>query len=93
MLALSNALILSPRLLLLDEPTLGLSPPLVSEVLNRLAGISKNRGIALLVVEQRVREILKVADRVYVLKNGRATFSGSAEILLGDEQMLRNSFL
>ena len=81
MLALGNALILSPRLLLLDEPSLGLAPPLISEALGRIKEISRDNGVTVLIVEQKVREVLKIADRVVVLRNGRLSFEGPAEML------------
>lgn len=92
MLALANALVLSPRLLLLDEPSLGLAPPLMSESFERIKRMSFELNVAALVVEQKVREVLKVAHRVYVLRNGGVTFSGTADTL-ADETKLREVFL
>ena len=87
MLALGNALILSPKLLLLDEPSLGLAPPLVSEALARIQQISRDSGVTVLIVEQKVREVLKVARRVYALRNGRMSFTGPAEALQDDAKL------
>lgn len=92
MLALANALIVSPRLLLLDEPSLGLAPPLVSAALARIHKLSRNSGMAVLIVEQKVREVLKIADRVYVLRNGRVSFTGPAAEL-HDDAKLREVYL
>ncbi len=92
MLALSNALILSPRLVLLDEPSLGLAPPLVTEALGRIRQINQDSGMAVLIVEQKVREVLKIAARVYVLRNGRVSFTGLADELR-DEAKLREVYL
>lgn len=92
MLALSNALVLSPHLLLLDEPSLGLAPGLVSQTLTRIKEISANSGTAVLIVEQKVREVLKIADRVCVLRNGRISFSGPSKDLM-DELKLREVYL
>jgi branched-chain amino acid transport system ATP-binding protein len=92
MLALAGALILSPRLLLLDEPSLGVAPSMVSKVLNNLQQISHDSGAAILIIEQRVREILRIASRVYILRNGLVSFSGSADELSDDEK-LRSFFL
>lgn len=92
MLALGNALMLSPSLLLLDEPSLGLAPPLVTEALQRIKQISRDSGTAVLIVEQKVREVLKISQRVYVLKNGQVSFSGSTE-LLADEAKFREVYL
>ncbi len=87
MLALANALIVSPRLLLLDEPSLGLAPQLVAETLRRIQGIARTNGTAVLIVEQKVREVLKIADRVYVFRNGRVSFNGSAKVLKDDAKL------
>ncbi len=82
MLTLANALILSPRLLLLDEPSLGLAPPLVADALGHIQEINRGSGVTVLIVEQKVREVLKIAQRVYVLRNGQVSFSGSTNELL-----------
>lgn len=87
MLALANALILSPKLLLLDEPSLGLAPPLLSEALARIQHISRDSGVTVLVVEQKVREVLKIARRVYVLRNGRVSFTGPTKALQDDAKL------
>ncbi|MEK6260394.1 MAG: ABC transporter ATP-binding protein [Planctomycetota bacterium] len=92
MLALSNALILSPSLLLLDEPSLGLAPPLVSDALARIHQFSADSGVTVLIVEQKVREVLKIARRVYVLRNGQVSFCGPAEEL-SDDAKLRAVYL
>jgi len=92
MLALANALILSPKVLLLDEPSLGLAPPLVSQALHQIREISRRDNVTILIVEQKVREVLKIADRVCVLRTGRVSFSGPAEELK-DEAKLRSVYL
>ncbi len=92
MLALANAIVLSPRLLLLDEPSLGLAPPLVSDALGRIQQIAKDNDVAILIVEQKVREVLKIAQRVYVLRNGVVSYSGSTDSLR-DEAVLRRVYL
>lgn len=92
MLALANALVLSPRLLLLDEPSLGLAPQLVAEALGRIQQISRDSGVAVLIVEQKVREVLKIAQRVYVLQNGLVSFSGTTDSL-SDDAKLREVYL
>src|SRR5439155_18312461 len=92
MLALANALILAPRLLLLDEPSLGLAPSLISEALARVHQISRDTGLSALIVEQKVREVLKIAQRVYVLRNGRVSFTGLTEDLQ-DDAKLREVYL
>lgn len=91
MLALANALMLSPRLLLLDEPSLGLAPQLVTQALSRIKKISRDSGASVLIVEQKVREVLKIAHRVCVLRNGQVSFFGSTETL--DDEKLRRVYL
>ncbi len=92
MLALANAVIRSPRALLLDEPSLGLAPGLVSKALSLIAQISLESGTTVLIVEQKVREVLKIATRVCVLRNGEVSFLGTAEELR-DERRLREVYL
>ncbi len=92
MLALGNALILSPKVLLLDEPSLGLASPLISEALGRIQEISHDSGVTVLIVEQKVREVLKIAQRVCVLRNGCVSFTGLTEELK-DERKLREVYL
>lgn len=92
MLALANALILSPKMLLLDEPSLGLASPLVSKALKRIKEINQDYGVTVLIVEQKVREVLKIANRAVVLRTGRVSFSGSARDLQ-DDTKLRDVFL
>src|SRR5579862_2773228 len=75
MLALANILLLEPELLLIDEPSLGLAPPLVSVALDRIRRMSNEYGLSVLIVEQKVRQVLGISDRVYVLRNGQVTFS------------------
>ncbi len=80
MLAISRALMAAPRLLLLDEPSLGLAPLMVNrifEVISRL----KAEGVTILLVEQNARKALAVADRAYVLETGLVTLEGSAREL------------
>jgi branched-chain amino acid transport system ATP-binding protein len=92
MLALASMLMLSPRLLLLDEPSLGLAPPLTLRALDLIAQISHESNRSILIVEQKVREVLKIAQRVYVLRNGHVSFSGTSDLLL-DEAKLREIYL
>lgn len=87
MLALANALVVSPRLLLLDEPSLGLAPPLVSESLRRIQEISREANVSTLVVEQKVREVINIASRVYVLRNGLVSFSGATDEINDDAKL------
>jgi branched-chain amino acid transport system ATP-binding protein len=91
MLAIGRALMSRPRLLLLDEPSLGLSPVLVAEVLDRVRAIVA-RGTAVLLAEQNVAKALEVADRAYVLQVGRMVREGEAAALRRDPA-IREAFL
>jgi branched-chain amino acid transport system ATP-binding protein len=91
MCALARGLMSSPRLLMIDELSLGLAPNLVETILDRLADI-RNDGTALLLVEQDVDAALRVADRGYVLENGRIVASGASGDLLSDERV-REAYL
>lgn len=88
MLALSRAMIPEPKLLLLDEPSLGLAPNLLNDVFQKLAEINKEFGISMLIVEQKVNEILKIADNVYSLKLGKVAFEGESNQLIGNKDKL-----
>jgi len=89
MLALCRALIPEPKLLMLDEPSLGLSPNLVSTAFEKILKIKDETGIAILIVEQKVREVLKISDRVYGLKLGKVEFAGEPEEIMHDDQLRR----
>ena len=93
MLALARALIAKPKLLMLDEPSLGLSPNLVRSVFEKIAEINRDTGVSILIVEQKVREVLRVCSRVYSLKLGRLAFDGSPEELRDDRAKLKELFL
>ncbi|HZO27925.1 MAG TPA: ABC transporter ATP-binding protein [Chloroflexota bacterium] len=88
MLALARALISNPRLLLIDEPTQGLAPNLVTSIASSLVRI-KEQGLAVLLVEQNTRIALEVADRVYVIDQGVIQFEGTADELRANDAMQR----
>lgn len=88
MLAIARALVLNPRLLLLDEPSQGLAPRIVADVFRVVASM-RDEGISVLLVEQNVRAAVEVADRVYVLDDGRNVYDGSAREFGGDEERVR----
>ncbi|MGH8579813.1 MAG: hypothetical protein ACREVK_06720 [Gammaproteobacteria bacterium] len=79
-------------MLLLDEPSLGLAPPLVADALSHIQDINRRSGATVLIVEQKVREVLKIAQRVCVLRNGQVSFSGSTDELR-DDVKLREVYL
>ncbi|MFM8524338.1 MAG: ABC transporter ATP-binding protein [Cyanobacteriota bacterium] len=91
MLAIARSLMGSPELLMLDEPSLGLAPRLVADVMGALAELHRD-GLTILLVEQNAHAALSIADRGYVLEAGRLTMAGSAATLLADEG-LRASYL
>ena len=88
MLAIARALILNPKLLILDEPSQGLAPLIVREVFKVVASARKE-GISVLLVEQNVRAATEIADRAYVLDDGRVVFSGAAAEFAKDEARVR----
>jgi branched-chain amino acid transport system ATP-binding protein len=90
MLALVNGILTSPRLLLADEPSLGLAPQLVSEALRQFEVLNRNHGMTILLVEQKVHEVLKIANQVYVLRNGQISFNGPRTAL--DDAKLRQVY-
>ena len=92
MLAIARGIMADPDLLLLDEPSLGLAPNLVEEVFERINEIIEELKITVFLVEQRVFESLELAERAYVLENGRVQMEGPSEELIDDPE-LRDSYL
>ena len=89
MLALARALMLNPELLLLDEPMEGLAPLIIKEF-QKTIGEIKNQGISILIVEQNVRSVLGLTDRVYVINKGSIQFTGKTQDLLAHEDIMKN---
>jgi branched-chain amino acid transport system ATP-binding protein len=87
MLAFARALMSRPRLICMDEPTMGLSPKLVDQVLDEIARISAELGVAVLLVEQQAELALSIASRGYVLATGEIVVSGTASELLDDPRI------
>ncbi|MGI9408988.1 MAG: ABC transporter ATP-binding protein [Hyphomicrobiaceae bacterium] len=87
LLALARGLMADPKLLLLDEPTLGLAPLAMREVLTIIEDL-KRTGLTVLLIEQNVRQALKIADRAYVLEAGRLVLSGTPQELLDDPRLI-----
>lgn len=86
MLAIGRALMSQPKLLTLDEPSMGLAPILIEQVLEAVSQLRKN-GVTILLVEQNVGAALKIADRAYVMETGRISLTGSAQNLLKDPRV------
>jgi len=91
MVAIGRGLMSNPKLLMLDEPSLGLAPRLVDEVLDTVRRL-KDAGMTILIVEQNVREALELADRGYILQTGRTVLEGTGPELLASD-VVRKAFL
>lgn len=86
MLAIGRALMAKPKMILMDEPSMGLSPILVKEIFNIIKEVNES-GVTILLVEQNAKMALSVADRAYVLETGKVVMSGQAKDLLEDESV------
>lgn len=91
MLAMGRALMSRPKIVVMDEPSMGLSPILVSEIFDIITSIRKD-GTTVLLVEQNAKKALSIADRAYVLETGKITLSGKASDLINDESV-RKAYL
>ncbi len=91
MLAMARALMSRPRLLLLDEPSMGLAPMMVAQIFGVIKDIAE-QGVTILLVEQNVRQALAVAHRGYVMESGRIVLQDTADQLLRDERV-REAYL
>lgn len=91
MLAISRALMAEPKLLMLDEPSLGLAPKIVSEVFSIIERL-KNEGITILLVEQNAFAALRISDYAYVLENGKIAMHGNAKDMIGNDD-IRKKYL
>jgi branched-chain amino acid transport system ATP-binding protein len=91
-LELGRVLMLSPKVILFDEPTLGLAPKVIDELYEKITELNKEDGITFLIVEQNVRKVLSIADYVYVLELGKNKLEGRANELLENED-LRKTYL
>ncbi|KAG1305318.1 hypothetical protein G6F62_015600 [Rhizopus arrhizus] len=87
MLAIGRALMSGPRLLLIDEPSLGLSPLLVEQVFDALVALNRDDGLSVLLVEQNMAQALEVAARAYVMQSGRVALSGNAAELAASYEL------
>lgn len=89
MLAIGRALMTKPKLLLLDEPSMGLAPTIIKDVFQHIVELKKLYGLTVLLVEQNARSALKIANRGYVLETGRVILEGSSEDLLANKDVQR----
>ena len=88
MVAMGRGLMSKPKLCIIDEPSSGLAPKVVDEIFKIIQGL-RDQGIAILLVEQNVQQTLEIADRAYVLENGRIVLSGKGEELLKEEKICK----
>jgi branched-chain amino acid transport system ATP-binding protein len=88
MLAMGRALMMHPKMMMLDEPSLGLSPRLVDEVFDKITEMARG-GLTTMLVEQNAARALEVSDRAYVLELGRNRFEGAGRDLLADPEVRR----
>lgn len=86
MLAMGRALMSKPRIILMDEPSMGLSPILVNEIFDIIQSVSAS-GTTVLLVEQNAKKALAIADRAYVLETGKISLDGNAKDLLNDDSI------
>ena len=93
MLAIARALMLRPRLLLLDEPSFGLAPLIVQEIFRIMRRINEEEGVSILLVEQNASLALELADQAYLLETGRIVISDGAADDLRSDESIRRSYL
>ena len=87
MLAIGRALMNKPKVLLLDEPSLGIAPILVNQIFSAIKNINKNKKVTIFLVEQNAKKALELADRGYVLVNGKVAMEGSGQDLLKNQDI------
>ena len=87
MLAIGRAMMARPRMLLLDEPSLGIAPKLVNQIFTSIKNINKEKKVTVFLVEQNAKKALELADRAYVLVNGKVTIKGSGQELLKNKDI------
>ena len=90
MLAIGRGLASAPKLLMLDEPSMGLAPAIADTIFERVSQIHREHGLTILLVEQRVAEALELSDHGYVLETGRVVLDGSYETLMADDRVRRS---
>ena len=87
MLAIGRALMARPKMLLLDEPSLGIAPKLVNQIFVTIKNINKEKKVTIFLVEQNAKKALELADRAYVLVNGKVTIQGTGQELLKNQDI------
>jgi branched-chain amino acid transport system ATP-binding protein len=87
MMVIGRALMAKPRMLLLDEPSLGIAPKLVQDIARAIVAISRDEKVSVLLVEQNSRMALSISNRAYALSTGKVVLSGASRELMGDERI------
>ncbi|RAI43176.1 ABC transporter ATP-binding protein [Rhodoplanes roseus] len=93
MLALGRALMLAPKILIVDEPSVGLAPVLVSRTIDKIRELKERYGLTVLMAEQNFTQALRIADRGYVIVHGHIAFEGKSAAELGDNELIRKFYL
>lgn len=93
MVALGRAIMAAPRILLVDEPSVGLAPVLVARTMEKIAELQQRLGLTVLMAEQNFHQAIRIADRGYVIVHGRIEFEGGSPEELGDNQLIRKFYL
>ena len=93
MVALARAIMSAPRILLVDEPSVGLAPILVAQTIDKIAELKQRLGLTVLLAEQNFHQAVRIADRGYVLVHGRVAFEGKSAADLNDNQLIRRIYL
>jgi len=93
MLTLARALMTAPKILLIDEPSVGLSPLLVSHIINQIRDLKERYGLTVLMAEQNFHQAIRIADRGYVIVHGRIEYEGSSRDELSDNALIRKLYM
>ena len=93
MVALGRAVMCAPKLLLVDEPSVGLAPILVARTIEKIGELKEKLGLTVLMAEQNFHQAIRIADRGYVLVHGRVEFRGDSPAALGDSELVRKFYL
>jgi branched-chain amino acid transport system ATP-binding protein len=93
MLAIARALMSAPKLLLVDEPSVGLAPILVSSTITRIKELKERTGLTVLMAEQNFHQAIRIADRGYIIVHGEIVFEGKSVAELQDNPLVKNYYL
>jgi branched-chain amino acid transport system ATP-binding protein len=93
MVALGRAVMCAPKILLVDEPSVGLAPILVARTVEKIGELKEKLGLTVLMAEQNFHQAIRIADRGYVLVHGQVAFQGDSPAALGDSELVRKFYL